>query len=462
VFRNITEARAMARKMDYLATHDPLTGLVNRREFERRLQRAIDDSAGGRTEHALCYLDLDQFKIVNDTCGHVAGDELLRSLAVILKGRMRQTDTLARLGGDEFGVLLERCESADALRITGELRALVQDFRFAWDDKTFALGVSIGVVSIDGHAGDVATALSAADTACYMAKDAGRNRVHHFKPNDIELAQRQGEMQWIARIQRALDEQRLELACQRIVPVATDSDGRTHLEVLVRMRDEQGGVVPPGAFLPAAERYNLMPTVDRWIVGATLDALAGQPQALEQMEFCSINLSGNSVGEEDFLDFITARLASSGVPPEKICFEITETAAVANLTHAVAFISALREQGCRFALDDFGSGMSSFAYLKTLPVDFLKIDGNFVRDMTEDPIDRAMVSAINQVGHVMGIRTIAEFVENSGILGALRGIGVDYAQGMGIASPEPLRELLQLMSERVEAPLGVAAARRLR
>jgi diguanylate cyclase (GGDEF)-like protein/PAS domain S-box-containing protein len=459
VFRNITEARAMARKMDYLATHDPLTGLVNRREFERRLQHAIEGARLDGGEHALCYLDLDQFKVVNDTCGHIAGDELLRQLTVLLKRRMRQSDTLARLGGDEFGVLLEHCRAEQALRLAAELRGAVQEFRFVWDDKTFAVGVSIGLVTIDAHAGGIGAVLSAADSACYMAKEGGRNRVHMYQPNDTELARRQGEMQWVARIHRALDESRLELACQRIVPVAGAGAAGLHLEVLVRMRDEQGRSVPPGAFLPAAERYNLMPTVDRWIVGATLDTLAAHREVLDQIEMCSINLSGNSVGEEDFLRFISERLQASGIPAHKICFEITETAAVANLSRALAFIGALREQGCRFALDDFGSGMSSFAYLKTLPVDFLKIDGNFVRDMPHDPVDHAMVEAINQVGHVMGILTIAEFVENERIFAALGSIGVDFAQGIGIAAPEPLRDLLvDLRDDDAPAAQADAAA----
>ncbi len=443
VFRNVAEARAMARKMDYLATHDPLTGLVNRREFERRLGAALETARAQHGEHILCYVDLDQFKVVNDTCGHVAGDELLRQITILMHPRMRQSDTLARLGGDEFGMLFEHCPMERAVERAQDIWNLVQEFRFVWDNKSFSVGVSIGVVAITAETESADAALSAADAACYMAKDSGRNRVHVYEVNDAEIARRRGEMQWVSRLRNALDDDRFELCVQRLVPVAADAqDGGLLAEVLVRMRDEQGESVPPGAFLPAAERYNLVPDIDRWVVRRTFAYLLEHPDVFADLRLCTINLSGHSLGDESFAEFVVESLTSQGIDPERICFEITETAAVANLTQAVRFMRRMKAHGCSFALDDFGSGMSSFAYLKTLPVDFLKIDGNFVRDLGGDPIDRAMVEAINKVGHVMGIRTIAEFVESAEILEHLRDIGVDFAQGYGIARPEPMDDLI--------------------
>jgi len=444
VFRNIAEARAMAQKMEYLATHDALTGLVNRREFERRLGAAMEEMSATGRDCALCYLDLDQFKVVNDTCGHVAGDELLRQLASILHGRLRKQDTLARLGGDEFGVLFQECSMHRAVNIAHEMLGEIQNFRFVWEDKSFAVGASIGMVALTAEITDTAGALSAADAACYIAKDAGRNRVHIYEPDDKELTQRQGEMQWVSRIRDALDRRQFVLFGQLITPVSAGSHATgTGLEVLVRMLDSAGNMILPGAFLPAAERYNLILALDRWVVQETLQYLGRHADLLDGLEFCTINLSGSSFGDDDFLAFMVDQLGRARVPTGKLCFEITETAAVANLSKAITFIRVLKEYGCRFALDDFGSGMSSFTYLKNLPVDFLKIDGNFVRDLARDPIDRAMVAAIHQVGSVMGIRTIAEFVENDEILAALREIGVDYAQGFGISWPQPLEDVLR-------------------
>jgi diguanylate cyclase (GGDEF)-like protein/PAS domain S-box-containing protein len=448
VFRNIAEAHAMAQKMEYLATHDPLTALINRHEFERRLGAAMADMSAAGQDCALCYIDLDQFKVVNDTCGHVAGDELLRQLASILHGRLRKQDTLGRLGGDEFGLLFQGCSLRRAVNIAHEMLGEIQDFRFVWEDKTFAVGASIGIVAVTEEIADTTGALSAADTACYIAKDAGRNRVHIYEQDDEELTQRQGEMQWVSRIRDALDRRQFFLVGQLITPVTMDGNkAGTGLEVLVRMLDDAGKTILPGAFLPAAERYNLMPALDRWVVEETLQYLGRHGDLLDGLEFCTINLSGSSFGEEGFLEFVVDQLGRSRVPADKICFEITETAAVANLSQASHLIGILKEYGCRFALDDFGSGMSSFAYLKNLPVDFLKIDGNFVRDMARDPIDRAMVAAIHQVGHVMGIQTIAEFVEDEEILAALREIGVNYAQGFGISLPQRLEDILQSNAE---------------
>jgi len=441
VFRNIAEARALARKMDYLATHDTLTGLVNRREFEQRLERAVAAAEEAAAEHVLCYLDLDQFKVVNDSCGHAAGDELLRQLTALLQGRVRKGDTLARLGGDEFGVLLEHCRLADALPLAEALRTTVEAFRFVWDGRAFCVGTSIGVVAIDHAATSAAAVLSAADTACYAAKDGGRNRVHVYEAHDEETIRRRGEMQWVSRIREAIENGHFSLGFQPIHALDAGEAGCRHIELLLRMVEADGGETLPGAFIPAAERFCLMPGIDRWVIRAAFDWLRRNEAHGRGLETCFINISGQSLGQAAFLGYIREQLAASGVPPEMICFEITETAAVANLAQAVHFMRALKAQGCRFALDDFGSGMSSFGYLKNLPVDFLKIDGTFIRGMVDDPVDRTMVQAINQVGQAMGIRTIAEFVESEAILEQVRGIGIDFAQGHALARPAPLDRL---------------------
>jgi diguanylate cyclase (GGDEF)-like protein len=435
---DITEARALSQQLRFQAAHDALTGLVNRREFENRLERALKAAEGGRSEHAVCYLDLDQFKIINDTCGHVAGDELLTRLGRVLAQQVRSQDTLARLGGDEFGVLLENCSMHAAERVANALRRTIEDFRFAWQKQVFGIGVSIGVVPIEGPGQTVSSILSAADAACYAAKDRGRNRIHIYHEGDVELARRHGEMRWVTRIQTALEENRFELARQPIVPLSTAAGENTHYELLLRMRDEDGNIVLPEAFLPAAERYDLSVKLDRWVVREAFRQLTRDPSHLQKLFLCSINLSGVSLADEDFLIFVTTEFAATGLPPSKVCFEITETAAIANLAGAMRFMEVLRRLGCRFALDDFGSGLSSFAYLKSLPVDFLKIDGVFVKDIVEDAIDRELVRAINKIGHVMGKRTIAEFVESKEILTALVEIGVDYAQGFELGKPKLL------------------------
>jgi len=438
VFRDASRERQYAAQLTYQASHDALTGLINRREFENRLRRAIESAGQLQRHHAVMYLDLDQFKIVNDTCGHTAGDELMRQISAILQRRLREGDTLARLGGDEFGVLLENCSSDNVARIADDLRQTVEDFTFAWKDGLFSLGVSIGVVCIEGDLFTLGEILSAADAACYMAKEKGRNRVQLYHRDDRELSMRHGEMQWVARIQRAIEENRLRLYSQEIAPVQGSSQTGRHFELLVRMVDEQGKMAPPMAFIPAAERYNLMPSVDRWVIRtafATLrQMLAGKRAAA--VSTCSINISGSSLSDERFLSFVMEQFTLIGLPHSIICFEITETAAIANMAKAAHFIQELQALGCKFSLDDFGAGMSSFAYLKHLPVDYLKIDGGFVKDMLSQPIDRAMVEAINQIGHVMGKLTIAEFVESPEILFVLRDIGVDFAQGYGIAKPK--------------------------
>jgi Amt family ammonium transporter len=435
VFRDISHTRKLTAKINWQAWHDPLTGLVNRTVFEKHLNRLVESAQKQKQEHSLLYLDLDQFKIVNDTCGHVAGDEMLRQIATLLSAHVRDTDTLARLGGDEFGVLLAGCPTNIALNVANEMRDSINAFRFNWGDRSFSIGVSIGVVLISAESESMELVLSAADTACYASKDGGRDQVHLFQKGAGEAAQRQGEMQWASRIREALDGDRFALAAQTIVPVR-NSDGDYHSEILVRMVDDDGSLILPGAFIPAAERFNLMASIDRWVVKRVFKIIAENRQMfVERGVRFSVNLSGGTVCDDDSLDFISNQLERMDIPKRMICFEITETAAISNLASANHFIQTLKQRGCRFSLDDFGSGLSSFAYLKNLPVDYLKIDGAFVKDMADDPIDYAMVESINQIGHVMGLETIAEFVESDAILERLRDIGVDYAQGFGVARP---------------------------
>ncbi len=441
-WRDLTETHTLSEKLSYQASHDALTGLVNRREFEQRLRRLIDLARQENTEHALCYLDLDQFKVINDTCGHVAGDELLRQLGMLLPDQVRKGDTLARLGGDEFGVLMERCSIMQATRVANALLDAVRNLQFHWEDKTFNVGVSIGVVPINETSESITAVLSTADSACYAAKDGGRNRIHVYREDDIKLAERQGEMQWVARIQRALDDDRFELYAQPIVPVADPDSAPVHYEILLRMRDERGQIVLPGAFLSAVERYNLSARLDYWVIRNAFEWLVQHPACTQKLNLLSINLSGHSLGDGQLMGHIIERFKEGRIPPEKICMEITETAAITNLTSATRFIRMLKEWGCRFALDDFGSGLSSFAYLKNLPVDFLKIDGLFVKDILDDAIDYAMVKSINEIGHVMGKKTVAEFVDSEAILKSLRVIGVDYAQGYAVGKPRPIGRIL--------------------
>jgi diguanylate cyclase (GGDEF)-like protein/PAS domain S-box-containing protein len=436
VFHDVTQARRMAAEMTFQATHDALTGLINRREFERRIELALQTGQLQHKEHTMLYLDLDQFKIVNDTCGHLAGDELLRQLTALLQEKLRKSDTLARLGGDEFGVLLESCATDPAKAVAEQLRQTVADFHFVWLDKIFPVGVSIGLVTFSNGGVILSDVLRMADAACYAAKEKGRNRVHVYMAEDEELARRSGEMGWIARIQKALDENRFVLYSQRILALGRDSESGDHYELLLRMVDENNVIVPPMAFIPAAERYGMMPLLDRWVIQTAFSRYSTR-HALGANATCSINLSGKSICDDGFLSFVIEQFRRYEVPPEGICFEITETAAIANLNQAATLIRDLKAIGCRFSLDDFGSGMSSFTYLKHLRVDYLKIDGGFVKDMIDDPIDHAMVASIHHIGHVMGIQTIAEFVENDAIMAALREIGVDFAQGYGIEKPIP-------------------------
>jgi diguanylate cyclase (GGDEF)-like protein/PAS domain S-box-containing protein len=434
VFRDVTEARLAARQLSYYASHDALTGLVNRREFEHRLGRILATSTPDES-HAVVYLDLDQFKVVNDTCGHVAGDALLRQVGGIFADQVRKRDTVARLGGDEFAALMEHCQQEQVLRIAHKVLETLQDFRFVWQDRGFTIGASIGLVPIEPGIDTLASVFRAADNACYAAKEQGRNRVHLYKRDDQELAQRHGEMQWVLRIQEALADGRFTLFYQPIVPL--DQSDPPHGEVLLRLLNRDGSLVLPGAFIPAAERYNQMQTIDRWVIRTVFTTLR-DPDTVPPSSCVAINVSGQSLGDGHFLEFVEQQIEKEAVPIERICFEITETAAISNFSHAMRFFSTLKQRGCHFALDDFGRGLSSFAYLKSLPVDFLKIDGSFVKDMAQDPIDRAMVEAIHRIGHVIGIKTIAESVENAYILTQLSAIGVNYAQGNEVGKPRPL------------------------
>lgn len=449
VCQDITDARELSDQLSYHANHDALTGLLNRWAFENRMEAALVSCHQQQIEHAICYLDLDQFKVINDTCGHVAGDELLRQLGILLPQHVRRNDTLARLGGDEFGVLLENCTLRQACRVANDLRKSIEEFRFVWGAKTFSLGASIGLVLVTGQDQSLVEILAAADAACYVAKDSGRNRIHVYHEEDSELSARKGEMQWLNRTQQALSEDRFCLYYQPI-DASTDSDNTLHYEVLLRMLDEQGEIILPGAFLPAAERYDLMPRLDRWVLEKTLSLLGANPRHLARLSQCAINLSGQSVTDHGFTDFVIETLQANSVPADKICFEITETTAIGNLVGAIQFINTLKALGCRFALDDFGSGMSSFAYLKTLPVDYLKIDGVFISDMMDDPINLAMVQSINSIAQVMGKATIAEFVESEAIYDCLVDMGVDYLQGYHISRPQPLAQLLGNQTTEVD------------
>ncbi|HEX3131244.1 MAG TPA: EAL domain-containing protein [Thermoanaerobaculia bacterium] len=443
VFKDVTQLRGMEREMIYLASHDALTGLLNRREFEVRLKRAIRSARAEQRHHVLLFLDLDEFKIINDTCGHLVGDEMLKQITALLRSRVRRSDILARLGGDEFGVLLEDCPLGQARQIAEEIRTTVRDFRFCWKDQIFEVGVSTGFVPVNADSGDLAQVMSAADAALYVAKDSGRNRVHEYEADDTLVAERYGEMQWIHRIQRAMEERRFRLFYQLIQPLGAAESSAPNRELLcevfLRMLDSNGKIVEPAAFMSAAERYHLIGDLDRWVVHTAFRALAeAQRREVSRPVLFAVNVSAQSLSDEAFLNYVIQQIDESLVDPRRLCFEITETAAISKLDSAIRFISALKVKGCRFILDDFGSGLSSFAYLKDLSMDFLKIDGEFVQNMVEDRVKRAMVESINQIGHVMGLQTIAEWVENRQTLEALKELGVDFAQGYWLCRPQPL------------------------
>jgi diguanylate cyclase (GGDEF)-like protein/PAS domain S-box-containing protein len=437
VFHDVTKERRLTRALSWQASHDALTGLINRREFDNRLHGALLSAQRGEGGYALLYIDLDQFKLVNDTCGHQAGDRLLRDVTGLLQTHVRASDTIARLGGDEFGVLLEGCTLEQATRIAEGVRQAIRDFRFVWGASTLSVGASIGIVQIRADTENVASIMSAADIACYAAKDAGRNRIHVYGADGV--SHRHREMHWVSRVTRAAEDNRLELYFQPIVSL-TAPGGRAFHELTVRLRDDNGALVPPGEFIPAAERYNVMSAIDRWVVERAIGLLRERARRGQSLPLLAVNLSGTSLNEQSFVDFV---LHSVGEPQiaAALCFEITETAAVTSLSNARFLMSELKTRGCKFSLDDFGTGVSSFVYLKTLPVDFLKIDGQFIAHITHDPVNRSMVEAISKVGRALGIATVAECVESEPVLAELRRIGVDYAQGFHLAHPLPIAQL---------------------
>jgi diguanylate cyclase (GGDEF)-like protein/PAS domain S-box-containing protein len=441
---DITAAHELSQQLSYDASHDALTGLANRRDFELRLQRALEMTQATGAQHAVLFMDLDGFKTVNDTCGHVAGDELLRQLGEVLQHRVRAADVVARLGGDEFAVLLHNCSQNDGLQVAQQLLKAVDEFEFIWGTHRFTLGVSIGLVAVDSNFKRIAQVLNAADSACYQAKDAGRNRVSVFQEDALQQQQRHGELGWVSRAKRALVENRLFLEAQRIVPLGSGPDGaprRPHYELFLRMRDESGRVVPPGAFLPAVERYNLSVRYDRWVIAEACRWASENAGLLEDGSRLFINLTRDSLVDGDTGEFVRQTLATTGVDPARLGFETPEAVAIGNLGKANQLITALRRAGCAFALDDFGSGVSSFAYVKALNADFLKIDGMFVGNLSRDRVDYAMVRSIKEIGHVMGKVVIAKSVESEAVLDKLREIGVDYAQGFVVGQPQALQSI---------------------
>lgn len=428
-------------RVSYQASHDALTGLINRFEFERQLKDVIKTDL---RDAALLYIDLDQFKVVNDTSGHLAGDELLKRIAIVLKECVPSGATVARLGGDEFGLILQMDSADEVETVARKICEELEILRFSWEGHNYRATASIGIVYLDDANSSMTEVMKQVDSACYSAKELGRNRVYVYRKDDLEISHRMSNMRWVARINEALESDRLTLFCQPIVPVdEQNNQDYLHYELLLRMQGRDNELIPPGAFLSAAEQYGLAPKIDRWVIEHYFSWLDDHPEHLERLHLGAINLSGQSLSDEQFLDFVHSAFAGHQIPAEKICFEITETAAMTDLTSAHRMINKLKDSGVRFALDDFGTGLSSFAYLKSLPVDYLKIDGVFVRDILSDPIDREMVRSINEVAHIMGITTVAEFVENKDILAELRKIGVDQAQGFGVCKPVPLDSLIK-------------------
>lgn len=434
------DSQAMTTELEYRATHDALTDLYNRQAFESLLREVLEERTKDSPSDILIYFDLDQFKVVNDTCGHAAGDELLKQLSSILSGLFTPKTMFARLGGDEFAVLLRATSLDRGILLAEELRTTTQAYRYSYQGRSFVVAASIGIVCISETGENPERIMSAADETCYAAKDAGRNRVHVYTENDDELSKRRGEMSWVPRIHDALENSKFRLFGQIIEPTNDTQQLSSHVEVLVRMVDDEDGIIPPGAFLPAAERYAVMPEIDRWVVTNTLRWMEQRLQDENEVPTCAINLSGNSVSDVKFRQFLLRELARTRVPTSALCFEMTETAAVSNLCSAVEFMTVVRETGCQIALDDFGSGMSSFAYLKNLPVDFVKIDGVFVSPLLTDETCVVMVRAIRDIAKVMQIKTIAEFVEDDDIRKKLEEIGIDYVQGYGVGKPTDLND----------------------
>ncbi len=438
LLHDVSELRGLARQMSYQATHDALTGLVNRHEFERRLQEATDSGQRGDSQHVLCCLDLDRFKVVNDTSGHLAGDGVLRQVAKVLRDAVRDSDTVARLGGDEFGMLLMGCPLDKARQIADDVCHAVGDHRFVWRDKIFNLGVSVGLVEISRESGTIEELLAAADSACYVAKKQGSGRVAVYSARDEALARHSGEIQWLQKLQGALRENRFQLYQQPIVAAYGDDTGGPAMEVFVHLEGEDGEAVSPSEFVRAAERYRLMGFVDRWVVQTTLTALGRGALPMPPTRCVAINISAQTLGDESFLEFVVECLDSTGVQPGQVCFELSESAVVSNLEHAQRFVGVLHGMGCRFALDDFGSGVGSFSNLRSLPMDYLKIDGSFIRNLGRDSVNQAMVSAMIELARTLNFKVIAEQVEDNAALEAARRMGIDYMQGYAIARPVPL------------------------
>ena len=439
LLHDVTELRGIARQMSYQASHDALTGLVNRREFERRLQEGIELARTGAQTHVLCYLDLDRFKAVNDTSGHMAGDNMLREVASLVKDAVRDSDTVARIGGDEFAMFLVGCPLEKAIQITDDVSTAIRDYRFVWKDKIFAIGVSIGLVEIGRESSSIEDVMSAADSACYVAKSAGQGQVHVYSSRDEAVARHRGEIHWLQRLQHALRDNRFLLYTQPIVAAAATGERGPALEVLVRLEGDNGEIIVPGDFLKAAERYRLMSLVDRWVVQTALAALGRGAIKIPSGRSVAINISGQTLGDGQFLEFVVECLDRTGVAPAQVCFEVTEASVVANLEHARRFIGVLHGMGCTFALDDFGSGLGSFANLKTLAMDYLKIDGLYMRNLARDTVNQAMVSAMVKLARTLDFKVIAEQVEDVASLEAARRMGIDYMQGYVIARPEPLK-----------------------
>jgi diguanylate cyclase (GGDEF)-like protein/PAS domain S-box-containing protein len=438
LLHDVTELRGLARQMSYQATHDGLTGLINRREFERRLEEAIESGHRGESQHVLCYLDLDRFKVVNDTSGHLAGDSMLREVAKVLRDAVRDSDTVARLGGDEFAMLLIGCPLEKARQIADDVTRAVGDYRFVWKDKIFNIGVSVGLLELSRESGSLEEILAAADSACYVAKKQGSGRVAVYSAKDEALARHTGEIQWLQKLQSALKENRFHLYHQIIVPAYGDDSSGPAMEVLVRLQDEGGNDVPPSEFVRAAERYRLMGLVDRWVVQTTLSALGRGAIPISAKRSVAINISGQTLGDVQFLEFVVECLDSTGVTPSQVCFEITESAVVANLDHARRFVGVLHGMGCQFALDDFGSGVGSFSNLKNLQMDYLKIDGSFMRNLSRDSVNQAMVTAMIKLARTLNFKVIAEQVEDAAALETARRMGVDFVQGYAVGRPQPL------------------------
>ena len=438
VFRDVTNMQGMEPWMKYETTHDALTGLANRREFELRLIQAIGSARTEGRQHALLTIDIAGFAKINNRHSSEAGDEVLRQVASLLHLKVRDTDVLARLGNDDFCVLLKNCSLSNADENANGLCEGIGDHKFHWDKEIIDVSVSAGVIPITADSGGLADVMRIADAACYVAKDKGRNRVHVYRPHDVAIKQRHGELQWVQRIRRAIEENRFRLYCQSIVPLDQPESKAVHHEILLRLLDEGGDVLSPATFLSAAENYNLMPSIDRWVIKNALKLLGERIQRQPNIGLFAINLSAQSLDTDNFLGFVIDQIDKSQVPAANLCFEITESTAISNLMTATRFMSVLRGMGCRFALDDFGRGFSSYSYLKHLNVDYLKIDGSFIRDVAHDPVDHAMVDSINQIGHIMGVQTIAEFVDSEEALEKLMALGVDHVQGFQLGKPRPM------------------------